>query len=143
MLYDTWSQHAPLIPFSLFLVAVWAAVAGDVVAAPIAVVAGSYALQTHLSYALLVPGLALFGLAAVLARLWVRRRDDPEGWPALRGRAGRWAGVTLGVTLLCWAQPLIEEVTAKGEGNLTALVRSVTASAPTPGLGRSIRALGG
>src|SRR6266540_3279154 len=64
MLYDPWSQYAPLIPFSLFLVAVWCTVAGDPLAAPIAVVSGSYALQTHLSYSLLVPGLALFAGAA-------------------------------------------------------------------------------
>jgi hypothetical protein len=143
MLYDPWSQYAPLLPFALFVVAVWCTVAGDAVAAPIAVVAGSYALQTHLSYALLVPGLALFGAAAVVGRLVVRRRDDPDGWPALRRRARVGAGITLGVTLLCWAQPLVEELTADGEGNLTALARSVSASAPTPGLGRSIRALGG
>jgi len=143
MLYDPWSQYAPLLPFALFLVAVWCAVAGDVVAAPIAVVAGSYALQTHLSYSLLVPGLAVFGAAAVVLRLLVRRRDDREAWPGLRRRALRWGGITVGVTALCWAQPLVEELTADGEGNLTALARSVSASAPTPGLGRTIRALGG
>ena len=65
MLYDPWSQYAPLLPFALFVVAVWCAVAGDLVALPIMVVAGSYALQTHLSYSLLVPGLAGFALVAV------------------------------------------------------------------------------
>ena len=44
-----------------------------------------------------------------------------------------------------WAQPLVEQLVADrdGEGNLTALVRSRNAPAPTPGLGHSVRALGG
>lgn len=143
MLFDPWSQYAPLLPFALFVVAVWCTVAGDVVAAPVAVVAGSLALQTHLSYVLLVPGLAAFGAVAVLGRLAVLRREAPAAWPARWRRAGRWGAVTLAVALLCWAQPLAEEVTAEGESNLTALVRSASAEAPTPGPGRTIRALGG
>lgn len=144
MLYDPWSQYAPLLPFALFVVAVWCAAAGDVVAAPVAAAAGSYALQTHLSYSLLVPGLALFGLVAAGGRLLAaRRRGDPEAWVALRARARRWGGVTVAVGTVCWLQPLVEEVTAEGEGNLTALARSVSAEAPTPGLGRAVRAVGG
>ncbi|HEY3141778.1 MAG TPA: hypothetical protein VGJ86_11650 [Acidimicrobiales bacterium] len=132
MLYDPWSQHAPLIPFSLFLVAVWCAVAGDTVALPVMVVAGSYALQTHLSYTVLVPVLAAFALVAVIVHL---RKD--------RRRAIRWSLITAAVALGCWAQPLIQQYTSEDEGNLAALARSAGADAPTPGLARAVRAFGG
>src|SRR6266511_2553598 len=44
MLYDPWNLHASVIPFALFVVTVWAAVAGDRMALPIMVVSGTYVL---------------------------------------------------------------------------------------------------
>jgi len=127
MLYDPWSQHAPLLPFALFLVAVWAVLAGDVVALPIAVASGSYVLQTHLSYIVLVPAF----MALAVGTMAVRRQF-------------RWLGLGLGVGLLCWAQPLIEQVTQPfGEGNLAALWRSRTAEAPKITPGGALRVVGG
>jgi hypothetical protein len=135
MLYDPWSQYAPLLPFALFLVAVWCVVAGDLVALPIVVVAGGYALQTHLSYSLLVPGLTAFAVAAVVAR-GLRATEE-------RRRTGRWLAIGALAGLVVWGQPLYEQLTADGEGNLAALIRSRDASAPTPALGDSARAMGG
>jgi hypothetical protein len=143
MLYDPWSQHAPLLPFTLFLVAVWCVAAGDPVALPIMVVAGSYALQTHLSYAILVPGLAVFALVGLAAMCRWQRRHDPSGPTPARGRTLRWLGVGAVTWLVVTAQPLVEQFTAGGEGNLTALARSRAAEAPTPSLGAGVRALGG
>jgi hypothetical protein len=144
MLYDPWSQHAPLIPFSLFLVAVWCAVAGDRAALPIMVVAGSYAFQTHLSYTILVPGLVAFALAAVAIRTWQERQGDPEAWRRGERRSAlRWAAITGATLVVCWAQPIYEQLTSEGEGNLLGLLRSSRAEAPTPGLVRTLRAYGG
>ena len=145
MLYDPWSQHAPLLPFALFLAAVWCVVAGDLVALPVMAVAGSYALQTHLSYSLLVPGLSGFALAAVAAGSCRQRRRDPALWAEARGRRRTLCWLAIGALawLVVWTLPLVEQLTADGEGNMTALVRSRNAPAPTPSVGDSVRALGG
>jgi hypothetical protein len=143
MLYDPWSQYAPLLPFALFLVTVGCVVAGDLAALPIMVVAGGYALQTHLSYSLLVPGLTGFALAAVAASSIRQRRRDAAGWRRARGRTLRWTAIGAVTGLAVWAQPLVEQLSGAGEGNLAALARSRSAPAPTPSLGDSVRALGG
>jgi hypothetical protein len=126
MLYDPWSQHAPLLPFALFLVAAWCALARDTIALPVLVVAGAYAFQTHLSYSLLVPGITMLVLAVLLARRQFRR-------VALTGAVG----------LLVWAQPLAEQLTGGGEGNIAGLLRSADHGMRTPGWGKAIRAFGG
>ena len=144
ILYDPWSQHAPLVPFSLFLVAVWCVVAGDVVALPIMVVAGSYAFQTHLSYTVLVPGLAALAVGATLIRLAGERRRDREGWRTEgRRRAARWLALTAAVALVCWAQPLAQQLLGSGEGNMLGLLRASRVETVTPGVGRALRAYGG
>jgi hypothetical protein len=143
MLYDPWSQHAPLIPFTLFLVAVWCVVAGDLVALPVLVVAGNYVIQTHLSYTLLMPGMTIFALAGLAFGYLHQRRTDPAGWKAGRGSLVRWLLITAVTQVVVSAQPVFEQLTAEGEGNMTALIRSRHAEAPTPSFGAAIRALGG
>lgn len=143
MLYDPWNPYATLFPFALFLVSAWCLVAGDRVALLVMVFSGSYVLQTHLSYSVLVPGMALFAVATVAVRLWLRRRTDREAWPALRRRALRWGGGAALLTLVCWAQPIVQQFTTDEQGNLTGLLRSASEEARTPGLGRTLRALGG
>jgi hypothetical protein len=143
MLYDPWSQHAPLIPFTLFLVAVWCVVAGDLVALPVMVVAGNYVIQTHLSYTLLMPGMMIFGLAGLAFGYLHQRRTDPAAWQAGRLSLVRWLLIAAATEVVVSAQPVFEQFTAEGEGNLTALVRSRHAEAPTPSFGGAIRALGG
>jgi hypothetical protein len=134
LLFDP-SQHEPLYPFALFVVAVWATVAGDRAAGIVAVVAGSYVLQTHLSYSLLVLGFAAF---AVIGS-W---RHVSRGWPS----SLRWVAVVAAVGLVCWIQPLVEQIFGDGDGNLSALVGSVGTighGSPTPTAGQALRMLGG
>jgi hypothetical protein len=137
MLFDPWSQHAPLLPFALFLVAAWAVFADDLVALPVLAISGSYVLQTHLSYIVLVPTLAA---VAVGAQAWRLRRDRES-------RRAKWLAIGLAAVLLCWAQPLVEQASAMvsgdGEGNMAALWRSRDADAPNPGAGSALRMLGG
>src|SRR4029453_7116670 len=69
VLYRPWGPYAVVLPFALYLVAVWASLAGDRVALMVPGGAGSYCLQTNLAYALLVPGLAALVVAATVLRL--------------------------------------------------------------------------
>jgi hypothetical protein len=109
------------------------------------VVAGGYALQTHLSYSLLVPGLPGFALVADAASSVRQRRRDAAGWRQARGRTLRRLAIGAATGLVVWAQPLVEQLAGDrdGEGNLAALVRSRSAPAPTPTPGDSVRVLGG
>jgi hypothetical protein len=130
LLFDPWGPYMAMLPFALFLVAVAMAAGGDLVALPIAVVAGSVALQAHSSYAALVPGLTLVAVAG--AGYWLRRdrRADRAAW--------LWVGVTVMTAVVCWAQPLYQQLTGD-PGNLTAWFRSTNEIPPeTVGLGDSV-----
>jgi len=143
MLYDPWNPYATLFPFACFLVAVWGVADLDRAALIVMVVAGSYVLQTHLSYSILVPGMAAIGVLVAGVRLWLRRRADRDAWPARRGRALRWFGGAAALGAVLWLQPVIQQFTTDEQGNLTGLLRTLNESTRTPGLGRTLRAVGG
>lgn len=142
LLFDPWSQYAPVLPFLAFLFAVWAAASGRATAWPVLAVAGSYVLQTHLSYALLVPALAGW---ALVARLLAFRASTRAAIPSLgAGRRGelKWAGAALVCAVICWAQPVYQQLTGR-VGNLSELGRSVLADGPpTPGPQGALQAVG-
>ena len=70
---EPWNVWVPVFAFALFLVLVWGLVCEHVALLPIAVAVGSHCVQTHISYTVLVTGLArlgtrLAGLAVVANR---------------------------------------------------------------------------
>ena len=120
LLFDPWQPHALLFPFLCFLFAVWSMADGDVAALPWAVLLASLVVQTHLSYAVLVPTLAAAGCVAMA---WtVRRRGTPWVRPVL---------VALAVGVVCWAQPLADQVA--GEGNLATLATNASSGSAKVG----------
>ncbi len=126
-------QHPYLVlPFLCLLVLVWAVASGALWALPWAAFVASLVVQTHLSYLFFFAGLSLWALAALGVHLWARRRDDPSEWPTLRSRARRSAVVTLAVIVICWIQPLIDQLF--GEGNI-GKVLSADSDAAAPGFG--------
>lgn len=132
LLYEPWGPYSMLLPFLLFLVLAWSVAGGDLVALPFAAVAGSLVVQTHLSYSFLVPAIG----ALALLGLWRARRREGGGG----GRILRWSLVGLLVLALCWTQPLIEQFTGDGEGNISRLVSTGTSSdTEAVGYGRSTR----
>jgi hypothetical protein len=133
LLFEPWHAHSVLLPFLCFLVLVWSIACGDLVALPWAAGVGSLVLQTHVSYGLLVPALGAWGVLGLVLELRRRRRRDPGSWPGLRRRARRAAAVAGLVLAVGWAQPLVEQFTSDGTGNLTRLAESPTSSAPTIG----------
>ena len=121
-LADPWNPFLALLPFLLCAVATWATTCGDRVALPVAVAAGSFCVQSHVGYALLVGAAG----ALVAARLVVDRHH-----------LGRWrtalvVGALVGVAL--WAPPAVEQVTAS-PGNVTEIVEQARAPGePTQGV---------
>ena len=129
LLFDPWQPHSLLLPFLCFLMLVWSVVCGDVFALPFATGVGSLVVQTHLSYVILVAVLGAWAVLGLVLELRRRRREDPGAWPRLRRRAV-WAGAVAGVVFVaCWAQPLAEQFTSDGEGNLARLARNAGDSA--------------
>lgn len=140
LLFEPWNPHSAMLPFALFLVLVWSMTCGDLLAVPVAAGVGSLVVQSHLSYALLAPLLALWGVFGLV--LWARgtRRNRPGAWPDLRRRLLTSAGIGGVVLAICWIQPLIEQFTSEGSGNLTRLAHSATKSnADTIGFGVGTR----
>jgi len=125
LLFEPWQPHSLLYPFLCLLFMVWALASGDLVMLPWAVGLASYIAQTHVGYSLLVPTLGALAVVVAAARLWRSRRVDPESWPARRRRTSRYVVVAAVVALVCWAQPVIEQVFGEGRGNLGRLASSI------------------
>jgi hypothetical protein len=113
LLFDVWQPNALVLPFLAFLVVATVLAAGDVAMAPWVAGVGSLLVQTHMSHTLLVLVLSL--VAAGLCVSGVRRADEPVAWR----RPLAWSGV---VAVVAWCQPVIEELTGRGEGNLSRIV---------------------
>ncbi len=108
LLFDPWQPHALLLPFLLLMTLVWAMASGDLGALPWTAFVASYIVQTHLSYAYLIAALVASGL--VMLAVDLRRRRHPG--------VLRIGVITVAVLAVCWAQPVIEQLTGDGEGNL-------------------------
>jgi hypothetical protein len=140
LLFEPWNPHSVLLPFLLFLFLVWSLTDGDLLALPFAAAAGSLVVQTHLSYVLLVPLLGAWGIAGAAIGLRAQRHREPAAWPARRRQVLRFAAVGGVVLVVCWIQPMIEQFTSDGSGNLTLLVESSRGSdAHTIGYGLGTR----
>lgn len=127
LLFEPWNPHSVLLPFLFFLVLVWSLTCGDLLALPFAAAAGSLVAQTHLSYALLVPLLGVWGIAGLVLALR-RERRDRDTWLRLRRRALWFTAIGGSVLAVSWIQPLIEQFTSDGRGNLTRLADSMRGS---------------
>lgn len=120
LLFDVWQPHSLLLPFLAFLFFVWSLAAADFVVAPVAVFVGSLLMQTHLTYGFLTPALLVVGLVVG----WVRSRRTRAGGDDEEGRATFWIVSAIGVGLLAWTQPVIEQLTTS-DGNMSRLIRQI------------------
>ncbi|MCU1427965.1 MAG: hypothetical protein JWL83_1965 [Actinomycetia bacterium] len=130
LLFDPWNPHSTLLPFLCLLFVAWVFAAGDLVLLPWLCLLASFVLQTHLSYAFLVPVVLVF---AIVGYLRTRRSEAPET-RAPRARLLRIGAIGAVVLALCWAQPLTDQFFAQGPGNLGALLTNGNAKGPTVGL---------
>ncbi len=121
-------QHSAMVlPFLCYLVAAWAVASGAAWALWIGVVAGSLTVQTHLSYAVLVPMIALQAIAGLVV---AGRRD---GW---RSDRIRHVYIAAAVALACWVLPLWDQLF--GSHNLSNVLSS-GGEGSQPGLGTAGR----
>ena len=120
-----WNAYFPLPFFIAALVLAWVVVMGRTRWWPVLVVSASVAAESHLLF--VVPAVALVVLAGMFGLITGRPR-----------RYG-WLVVGLGLGLLCWLAPLIQELGA--HPNLSALIKSGRGQA-TLGLGFGLRMVG-
>lgn len=140
MLFEPWNPHSALLPFLFFLVLVWSVACGDLPALPIAAAVASLLVQTHLSYAFLIPVLGVWAIVGLSLRIRATRRIDPGSSDAFRRRALLFGAVAGVAFVVCWVQPLIEQFTSDGDGNLTRLVESARSTkGGTIGIGLGTR----
>jgi len=111
-----WNPFMPVLWWVVFLLAVWSVLDDDLPWLPVAVFAGSFCAQTHISYVVMVGVLGGLAVASVVGRAWQER-----GEPAQVRRAGVWLAGSAGLALLLWAPALVEELRS-GTGNLTVVV---------------------
>lgn len=142
LLFSPWQPQALLFPALCFFVMVWALASGDLAVLPWAVAVASFILQTHIGYAIVVPLLGAWGLGAGVLRL-VRSRSPDDDHGALRRRLVRSAVAAVAVGLVCWAQPLYEQLFGGGRGNLGRLASSVGATGDTVGVSDAPRYVAG
>jgi hypothetical protein len=105
-LLDPWNPWAAFLPFVAFLVLVWSVLCGDLLMLPVAVVAGSFAAETHAGYLPLVAGLLL------LATLWciVPIVRDRHRVSIRRSGTTKWLAVAAGMGILAWVPPIVEQL---------------------------------
>jgi len=105
-----WNAYFPLPFFIASVVLAWVVATGKTGWWPLLVFTASVAAQSHLIF--VVPAVALVVVALVSGLV-----------TAGRPRRLRWLGIGVGVGVLCWLAPLIQQVTSR-RGNLTALIGS-------------------
>ncbi|CAN5461463.1 hypothetical protein BH18ACT1_BH18ACT1_11970 [soil metagenome] len=143
LLFDPWHANSILLTFLLFLVLVWAVSGGDLVLLPLTAAVASLVFQTNLGYGLLVPPLCGWGLLGLALDVRRRRRANPLAWPDLRRRVRRTVALGAFVLVVCWAQPLVEQLTGDGEGNGTRAARGLGEVTSTLGLDEGLRLFAG
>jgi hypothetical protein len=119
LLHDPVSSNVGSVVALALLFAAWSVVAGDLKAAPVLVVAGTFALQDHLSY--LGTGAPVVAVALGWSVWWfrrIRRRGANTDWVVPR------AVVSGAVGLFLWLPVLIDQLF--GDHNLTAIWRTFT-----------------
>jgi hypothetical protein len=113
---NPWTPYATVIPCLLMILLGWSLVDGDAWSLPLAVATGSFLVQSHIEYTLLVLVLVGGGLVVLLARALAE---------AGRPRVGRLVKATLiaaAVGVVLWIPPVVQQVTHH-PGNLGLLVR--------------------
>jgi hypothetical protein len=115
-LCDPWNPFIVTLPFELLAFTCAAVGAGNPRFLPLATLAASFLVQTHVGT---TPGVTALGFAA-LATALVRQRGNAE--PSSSSAWRRGAAMSVGVLAVLWAPVVLEQLSSP-VGNLTKLVR--------------------
>jgi hypothetical protein len=110
-----WNPYLPVLWWVVFLLAAWSLLAADFAMLPVAVFGGTMAMQTHISYVGLVGGLSVFLVAAIAWSVYQHRGDT-----AMRSSLLRWGVVSLGLGVVLWTPPMVDEL-IHTPGNLSTI----------------------
>lgn len=113
-----WNPHLPILAFALLLAAGAAAASGAYALLPLVVGLASYAMQTHIGFALAAIVVTAVTLALIAIDRWRLRR---EAAPASRALA-RALVASVVVAAIAWALPLIDELRPGGQHNLRSIL---------------------
>ena len=118
VLRDPWNPYITLAPVALFAFLMWSVADGERWPIPVAAVVGSFLVQSHIGYAVLVASMTVATTGIVL---YERRRraagatDHPH-----RRRTVTVIATTALALGLCWAPVVVDQVA--GSGNVAAMV---------------------
>ncbi len=133
-----WNPYLPVLWWFVFVLAVWSVLADDLAMLPILVFAGSFCMQTHISYLGLIGGLVLVTVVMV-GRSAFKRRGDADARRAL----WRWGGISVAAGVVLWIPPVIDQF-AHSPGNL-GIIRDYFSHPPSStspiGFGRGVDVL--
>lgn len=123
LLFDMFQAHALLFPFLGACVLLSGVALGQRWVCPWLALVLTLIVQTHLSYAYMLPILVVAALVTAVVGLAAPRR---AALGALAGDPGvrRTAAWTAGVLALTWCQPVYEQLFGAGQGNLSRLARA-------------------
>jgi hypothetical protein len=113
-LTQAWNPYLPVLWLMVFLLACWSILCDDFLMLPVAVLTGSFCMQTHVPYAGLVAGVG--AVTITLSAVSVLRRRDA----ALGRRLLRWAIGASVLLVLVWIPPLVDQL-RHTPGNLSTL----------------------
>jgi hypothetical protein len=123
-LRDPWNPSVTVLPFLCFVLLVWSATDGDTVALPFGALVGSFLVQAHVGFALLVAALSVVAVVG-----YVRATGSPRrpGW--WRDRRGALIS-TAAILAVAWLPVLVDQVA--GDGNLGLLLSYFTGGGDEP-----------
>jgi hypothetical protein len=141
LLIDIWQPHALLLPFACLLVLTTGLLTGHWRLLPWWLAMASVIVQTHVAYVYVTGALAFTVLTAGIRQL--RAHAGREGALVTSAfadavRTGTGLGVAI-VLALAWCQPMIEQFTGTGEGNLQRLARGAGGGDLTVGAGSAVK----
>jgi hypothetical protein len=116
-----WNPHIVILPAAAFLVLCTAVAARQAWALPVAVLIGSFLVQTHAS---LAPYVLVLASAALAAALWPMP-TAPRDRSLLS-----WIAASTGLLLLLWLLPIAEQL-SQSPGNITRMLQFF--GSPSPG----------
>ena len=128
-----WNPYLPVLWWFVFVLAVWSVLSDDLAMLPVAVFAGSFCMQTHISYLGLIGGLVFVTVVALAWRAFTRRGTGSETGRGPNRSLWKWGGISVALGAVLWTPPVIDQF-AHSPGNL-GIIRDYFSHPPAATIG--------